>query len=76
VWIDSSAAEGAKVVKVKFASDAYFELASSAPALREALALGENLTVRVGPYCLVIGDGGKEAADDADVKAVIKELSK
>jgi len=76
VWVDDSVTKEMKVVKVKFASDAYFAIVNAAPALKEAFALGDKLVIAAGKSCLAIGDDGKESADDVDVKAVITALSR
>jgi Ca-activated chloride channel homolog len=44
-WIDSKYKKSMKTLKVKFATDAYFELLAKHPQLQECFALGKQVTV-------------------------------
>ena len=49
-WIDSEAVGGtAKVLKVKYLSEAYFALLKAKPELKFGIALGDRVVVLVGP---------------------------
>src|SRR5438105_1117675 len=47
-WTDTEIADNlGKVLKVKYLSEAYFKLLSLKPELKEAMALGDRVTVKV-----------------------------
>jgi Ca-activated chloride channel homolog len=71
-WIDSeSLTSPGKQLKVKFLSKAYFALLQAQPELKEALALGDRVVIRVAKgKSLIIGPEGEE--DAAKVQAFLK----
>lgn len=72
-WVDSEALGGTKKqLKVKYLSDAYFELLKQRPELKAALALSDRLVIVVGKdKSVVIDPGAGEAKVDA-VRAFLK----
>lgn len=70
-WVDSTYPEQAgerQTLRIKFGSDAYFELVALRKDLLEYLAVGSPLKIDDGDLLLTIGDEGKEALTDADRK--------
>lgn len=67
VWTDTEA-EGAGEVRlrVKYLSQAYFEVLQLRPELREAFALGERVRVKLAQGILEVGPEGKEELEAAD----------
>jgi len=72
VWVDSSVKKDQILLKIKFGGTEYFEMYQNAASLKEAFALGENVVISVGHYCLVIGEETAEGDIKDDLKAVIK----
>lgn len=64
VWIDDDATGAGATVRVKYLSPLYFSILKELPELRGALALGENVRVRVGSTVLEIGPNGASEEDD------------
>jgi Ca-activated chloride channel homolog len=75
VWSESGVTKDMKPVTVKFGSDAYFRIVKALPALRDAFALGDQVILAAGKYCLVVGDDGAEDAGDGSVTTVIEALA-
>lgn len=71
-WIDSEAvATPGKQLKVKFLSNAYFELLKLRPDLKAAFSLGDRVVVMVAKgKSIVLGDTGEE--DPAKLAAFLK----
>jgi Ca-activated chloride channel family protein len=65
-WVDSRLTGEMKTLKVKYLSDAWFRILELAPSLRDALALGEEVTVVHRGVALVIGPSGAETLSEAD----------
>lgn len=63
VWVDTAFESKQKVLKVKYLSDAYFELLKVRPELKAALALGKRVVIAIGKNKAVeIGPTGEENA--------------
>ena len=70
-WTDTEWKTGAKILKVAYLSDAYFELLKARPRLKKALALGERVRVMIDEsHGSEIGKGGEKKA--AGMKAFLK----
>ncbi|MCB9733883.1 MAG: VWA domain-containing protein [Deltaproteobacteria bacterium] len=69
-WVDESATGGLEEVAVAPYSAAWMKLASEIAWLRDAFALGENVTVRVGRYKVVVRAGGEATLDAAKVQRI------
>lgn len=69
-WVDESVGGALETVAVAPYSAAWMALARALPWLRDAFALGEQVTVRVGRYALVVGAGGAATLDAARVKRI------
>lgn len=73
-WVDSTVpaeTEGLTVVKVKYASEAYFELLDLRQEMREILAVGTRLKARFGDVILIVDeDEGEEALTDVHRQAL------
>lgn len=70
-WVDSTYPEqpgDRKQLKIKFGSDAYFELVTLRKDLVEYLAVGSPIKIDDGDLLLTIGDEGEEQLTDADRK--------
>jgi Ca-activated chloride channel family protein len=73
VWLDSlwpKDTTKATIIKVKYVSDAWFDLPGLRAELKEILALGEKVKVKLGDVLLVIGDEGLEKLTDAVRKQI------
>lgn len=67
IWIDQSIEKRDKILEVKFASTAYFEILKIRPDLKEALALGDQLEIRLTKETVLkISPTGKEKLDESD----------
>ncbi len=63
VWVDSTYPKepGQRTtIKVKYGSDAWFELAGRSTELRDILAVGQKVKAVIGKVLLIIGDDGDE----------------
>jgi hypothetical protein len=65
-----------KTLKIKYLSDAYFELVKLRPDLKKVLALGEKVEFNVNDIHVVIGPEGKENLTKAELDAMAKKPSK
>jgi len=63
-WVDEDAAGAGSTLKVKYLSPLYFTILKELPDLRGALALGDQVRVRVGSVILEIGSTGASDEDD------------
>lgn len=70
VWIDGRYREGMKTLKVKYLSDAYFQLLHVEGNLGPCLALGRKVRVCVKDVCVDVGPTGKERLTPADLKLI------
>lgn len=69
-WRDESAPAGARVVPIKYGSEAYFKLLGRAEWAR-CLSLGREVTLRTGKRTVVeVGPQGKESLTDSELKAL------
>ncbi len=68
-WVDEAFKKDMKTITVKALSDAYFDLLSNHPELREVFQLGEQVTVvtREGTALVIVNDSGKEQLTQADL---------
>ena len=74
VWVDSlwpADEAGQTVLKVKYGSDAYFDLLGVRDDLKDILALGTSIKATVGKVLLVIGDEGAEQLTK-DIREALK----
>jgi Ca-activated chloride channel family protein len=62
-YVDARFTEEMEVLKVKWGSDAYFNVLDALPELRPCLALGERVVVVVEGKALLVGDEGAEQMD-------------
>ena len=74
VWVDTRPAkEGARTVKVKAFSKAYFSLIDRMPELRDAFALGERVRVHGRAVTIELAVDGMESLDTAALAAVTRD---
>lgn len=74
IWVDTRPAnEGARTVKVKAFSKAYFSLIDRMPELRDAFALGERVRVHGRAVTLELTADGLESLDTAALAAVTRD---
>jgi uncharacterized protein YegL len=59
-WVDGSVRSEMPVLKIKYASEAYFSLVEWRPELTPFLAIGDKLLLVVDGHLLIIGDEGDE----------------
>ena len=71
-WVDVSFKKGMKTVTVKALSDAYFELLSAHPELREALQLGNHVTLvtQAQTALVIVPNGGQEQLTRTEMDAL------
>ena len=71
MWTDvKPAAAGAKTIRIKAFSKAYFDVISAVPELRELFAVGDRVTVQGRAITLVVSSDGKEELSAAEMKVV------
>ena len=71
MWTDAkSAAAGAKTIRIKAFSKAYFDLIAAVPELRELFAVGDRVTVQGRGVTVIVNGDGKEEMSTADLKLV------
>lgn len=74
VWTDSRAKSvGARTVRVRPFSDAYFALMNRTPELREVFALGERVEARGRAVTVVLAADGVERLSADDVDAITRD---
>ncbi len=66
-WVDRAYTSGLKEVRIAPFSDAWIATVTAIPKLKEMLALGERVTVRLGAYALIVAPGGQATVDDETV---------
>jgi Ca-activated chloride channel family protein len=73
VWVDMAYGEGLKIVRVKYLSEAYFEVVAKVPGAKEVLSLGPQIIWKTpSGTALVIDDvDGKEKLSDAEWKLLL-----
>jgi len=74
VWVDESAKDSQKTVKVKFGSPEYFRIYEKAGKLKAAFALGERIVISIGNWRLVVTDEEPDKASIDSLDAVLKAL--
>lgn len=74
-WVDNAVETGARggeeIVIAPF-SVAWLQLATAAPSLREALSLGDRVTLRVGDAVVVVRPGGAATLPPATLARLVK----
>jgi Ca-activated chloride channel family protein len=76
VWVDAAAEQqqsGARVVRVRAYSDAYFKLLDLVPELRPIFALGERVVVAGRAVTIELAPDGSETLGDRELRAVRDE---
>jgi hypothetical protein len=74
VWTDSRAASnGARTLRVRAYSPAYFALMDRVPELREVLALGERVQAHGTRVTLVLAPDGEERLNAAELTAFTRD---
>jgi Ca-activated chloride channel family protein len=71
-WTESKAKEDMKTLKIKYLSDAYFNIIKAFPEMKEALALGEKIKLVINGKLLVIGEDGEEKMEAEEIKEFFK----
>ena len=71
-WIDADYrdAKDPKVIEVKYAGDAYFQLLRKDPKIGKLLAIGEKVIVKVGKVFIKVTDTGKDTLTDEELKEI------
>ncbi|NOY80881.1 MAG: VWA domain-containing protein [Kiritimatiellaeota bacterium] len=68
VWIDAKFAKTDAVLRLRYASDAYFKLLEVRPDLKPWLMLGDKVIIVLkAGFAVRIGDNGKETLDKTDL---------
>ena len=65
IWVDASLTEGLPEIRVKYLSEAYFQLVEKLPELTEVLAIGERVVIVVNGHALIIDTEGADTLDAA-----------
>ena len=68
-WVDTTISTEETKLKIKYLSNAYFDLLKANPGLQQIFALGEHVRVKLSAGVLEIGPDGKESIDSADLTA-------
>ncbi|MBX7245490.1 MAG: VWA domain-containing protein [Candidatus Sumerlaeaceae bacterium] len=69
VWIDTDLSNADKpTLRIKYLSEAWFAVSRLTPNLREILALGDRIRVKIGDQVVEIGADGKDRLEPADEK--------
>jgi len=68
VYVDTEFNEGAKTLKLKWGSDAFFAILRAMPELKDYLALGENVIVVVNRKALIVGEEGAEKLTEDEAR--------
>ena len=71
MWTDARFSEGARVVKVKAYSEAYFALVRELPDLAAAFALGDRVLVRGTTIAIAVAPDGAERLSNAEMKSIV-----
>jgi Ca-activated chloride channel homolog len=73
VWVDKAYREGLKVVRVKYLSEAYFEIVDKVPGAKEVLSLGPQLVWKTqSGVALVIDTVGAEKLNAEEWKLLLE----
>jgi hypothetical protein len=62
-----------KTLKIKYLSDAYFDLLAARPDLKKVFALGEQVEFDLGEFHIVIGPEGEEKLSKGQLDAMKKK---
>jgi Ca-activated chloride channel family protein len=68
-YIDTAFEEDMEILKLKWGGDAYFNVLTAMPELKDCLVLGESVVIVIGKKALVIADEGSEEMSADAVKA-------
>ena len=69
-WVDVDFEEGDKVVEIKLASEAYFDVLRRYPDVQPFARLGQDVLFRFGETFVRFGEEGEEAMTDAELEAL------
>jgi uncharacterized protein YegL len=70
-WVQTTFVKGTPTLEIRWGSPAYFDLVRLRPDLGASLALGQKVTLLIGPKrSLRVGDTGKTALTTADRQAL------
>ncbi|MBI2944336.1 MAG: VWA domain-containing protein [Candidatus Wallbacteria bacterium] len=72
VWTDTAYKTGMPELKIKYGSQAYFDIAFGRADLKKALALGEKVVIVANGKALIIGAEGKEVLAPGELDAFLK----
>ena len=71
-WVDAAYKDEMRKVKVKYASEAYFDLLKAKPEWKKIFMLGDKLILVTGKNtCLIIGDEGSEKLSGKEIKDIV-----
>ena len=73
VWVEEELKEKMPEVKIKMMSDAYFELLTLRPELKEVLALGGQVVFELNDHQVIVSEEGMEKLDEKTKKALTKK---
>jgi hypothetical protein len=71
-WVDNAVKSSLKTLKIAPYSLAWMQLAALSDSIKEALTLGDSVTLKVGGYAIQITAGGKTDLDAKTLKALQK----
>jgi Ca-activated chloride channel family protein len=71
VWTDAAVKKSTRVVKVRAFSKAYFSLVNEIPDLKDALALGDKVSIAGRDVVIEIADDGVETINDTELKRIV-----
>ncbi|MEK6597052.1 MAG: hypothetical protein AABY91_01870 [Gemmatimonadota bacterium] len=74
VWTDLAHADGGQVVQVKAFSQAYFDLVTALPEIREWLAVGDDLLIGGRRMSIRIGDAGKATWGSGELDRLVRSF--
>ncbi|MEK7379885.1 MAG: VIT domain-containing protein [Gemmatimonadota bacterium] len=74
VWTDLAHADGGQVVQVKAFSQAYFDLVTALPEIRESLAVGDDLLIGGRRMSIRIGETGKAAWGSGELDRLVRSF--
>ena len=74
VWTDLAHADGTQVIQVKAFSQAYFDLVTALPEIREWLAVGNDLLIGGRRMGIRIGETGKAAWGSGELDRLVRSF--
>ena len=73
VWTDSAYEEGFEVLRIRYLSDAYFDLLDRRPDLARVFAMGEKILVVTGNRkAVLVSDQGKDAVERREMERYLE----